>query len=50
MSGHLEESVIRANASVVLPGAETNISVRCLFVVGDAKIIWAPPNGLERLV
>lgn len=44
------DSVIRSNASVVLPGAETNISGRCLFVVGDAKIILALSNGIERLV
>lgn len=24
--------------------------MRCLFFVGDAKIILAPPNGIEKLV
>lgn len=50
MASHSVQAVIRANASVVLPGAETNTSVRCLFVAGDAKITLAPPNGLEKLV
>lgn len=50
MACHQEEAVIRANASVVLPGAETNICMRCLFVVGDAKIVLAPPDGIEKLV
>lgn len=34
----------------VLPGAQTSVSRRRLFIVGDAKIISAPPNGTEKLV
>lgn len=40
----------RTQQQGLMPAAETNVSGSCCFVVGDAKIILAASNGIEKLV